>query len=389
MPLKCPSESEASEPLRVAVCIDTREGPARDRLAAIYKHAARRNWRLTLVRHDDSAHVRGLGAAGFHGAILFDRSDRLIAELHRRKIPCVEASAARVGQVEGSVFVDDEEIGRRAAEHLARAGFESFAYGGPAGAAVSEKRRESFGVSAAACGNFVGAFADRHGEGEAGLDRLVRWLRTLSRPTGLLCFDDKMALRVLAACTQAGLRIPGEIGVLGIGNDELLCELAQPGLSSVAVPTHEIGRVAADLLDGILRGGARAAGGAIALPPLDVVVRTSTDRLPSGDPLITAAIQFLHENAQRPIGTDQVAAAVRVPRRTLERRFSAATGRTLHGFVTELRVRKAKQILRQFDLSLVEIAQMCGYSGVSAFVRMFTHEVGCHPHAYRSAHYKR
>ncbi len=380
--------AEPAEPLRVAVCIDTRDGPARDRLTAIYKHAAQRNWRLTLVRHDDQAHVRELGAAEFHGAIVFDRSDRLMAELGRREIPCVEASAGRVGQVAGSVFVDDAAIGQRAAEHLARAGFEHFAYVGPAGVAVAEKRRRSFEDSARRLGRPSEPFMDGHGEGEAGLERLVRWLRTLPRPAGLLCFDDKMALRVLAACTQAGLRIPADIGVLGIGNDELLCELVQPELSSVAVPTHEIGRVAADLLDRILRGGAPASC-TIALAPLDVVVRTSTDRLPTSEPLIVEAIRFLHENAQRPIGTDQVAAAVQVPRRTLERRFGATTGRTLHGFVTELRVRKAKQILRQVDHSLVEIAQMCGYSSVSAFVRMFTQEVGCHPRAYRQAHYRR
>lgn len=228
--------------LRVAVCIDTREGPARERLAAIYRYATQCNWQLSLIRQDDELHLQLLRNGRFDGAITYDRSPALRALLRERGLVWIEASAAQLHDADGAVFVDDDAIGRAAVEHLAAAGFERFAYCGLAVAPVSRLRGAGLLRYARARRLPAQEFDDRYADGFVALESIIRWLKQTEVPVGVLAFDDRMAMRVLTACRVIKLRIPDDVGVLGIGNDELLCELMEPTLSSVAVPTREVGR---------------------------------------------------------------------------------------------------------------------------------------------------
>lgn len=374
--------------MRVAVCIDTRDGPGRDRLAGVYRFAATRNWQLSLIRQDDDLHIRLLHGSHFDGAITFDRSDALRNWLHDQGAVCIEASANRRRAEHGGVFVDDDRIAHMAFDHLAEAGFEHFAFCGVRNSFVSGIRAERFAESAGKSHSEAAVFQDNYGDGQSALGGLVSWLKRLPKPVGILAFDDKMAMRVIAACHQENIAIPDLVGVLGIGNDELLCELTAPALSSLAVPTHEVGRRAAEMLAEFLAGHPPNPP-RLALSPLDIVVRASTDRIRGSDELVGRAIKYLRANAHLPIGTVQVADALAVARRTLERRFQNETGKTLHDFLTDYRLRGAKRTLRQFDTPLEEISRASGYSAVSAFIRMFEQSTGIHPREYRLAHAKR
>jgi len=371
----------------VAVCIDTRDGPGRDRLAGVYKFAATRNWQLSLIRQDDDLHLRLLHGTHFDGAITFDRSVALCNWLHDQGAICIEASANSRPKEHGGVFVDDERIAHMAFAHLTEAGFEHFAFCGVRNSFVSGIRATRFAEHVRKSRSDADVFQDAYGDGQSSLGGLVAWLKRLPKPVGILAFDDKMAMRAIAACHQAKLDVPAAVGVLGIGNDELLCELTAPALSSVAVPTHEVGRCAAQMLAEFLAGHLPNPP-RLALPPLDIIVRASTDRIRGSDELVGRAVEFLRANAHTPIGTGQVAASLAVARRTLERRFQNETGRTLHEFLTEYRLRGAKRTLRQFDTPLEEIARASGYSAVSAFIRMFEQSTGIHPREYRLAHTK-
>jgi LacI family transcriptional regulator len=378
----------AKPSFRVAVCIDTRDGPGRDRLAGVYKFATQRKWQLSLIRQDDELHLRLLRGTHFDGAITFDRNPALHRMLSDQGTVCIEAAATHLPLAQGAVFVDDAQIGRTAYRHLAEAGFERFAYCGVRGSYVSGLRADTFvqNARASAAENFV--FQDHYGDGQAALGPLLAWIKKLPKPVGILAFDDKMAMRVMAACHQANLAIPAEVGLLGLGNDELLCELTDPALSSLAVPTREVGWRAAQMLAEFLDGHPPNPP-RVALAPLDIVVRASTDRVRGSDELVGRAIEFLRAHAHTPIGTAQVAENLAVARRTLERRFQNETGKTLHDFLTEFRLRRAKRTLRQFDTPLEEIARASGYSAVSAFIRMFAQSTGVHPRDYRLAHTKR
>src|SRR5205807_1950764 len=127
---------------------------------------------------------------------------------------------------------------------------------------------------------------------------LADWLRRGPEPLGVLACDDAQALRVLGAAQIAGLDVPGELAVVGVGNDRVLCTLADPPLTSIDLNTEQIGYEAAALLDRLLqrrrlpRRPLRAE-----LPPRGLVVRRSSDVLALADPEVTAAVRFIHENA--------------------------------------------------------------------------------------------
>lgn len=369
----------------MGVCIDTRDGPGRERLLGAYRFAVERGWRLYLLRGEDRAVLARLRRLPLDGAILYDKPEALHRALRARGVPCVEAGARHLGLDDAAVFIDDDALARMAVGHLAGLGLVGFAYCGLGRRLPSARRAEFFVKHAAALGFRASVFEESIAEGESGLDRLIRWLRRLRKPVGLLAYDDKMAERVLAACDWAGIAVPGDVAVLGIGNDELMCQLARPALSSVALPTAEIGRRAAELLARLLDGRAPK-GRRESMAPSDVIARDSTDRFPTSDPLVAAAIDWIVSRDAAPLGTDQVAGALGLSRRTLERRFSGVMGRTVHDFVTERRMRRAAELLRLHALPLSEVAARCGYGALSAFIRAFGKAMGCHPREYRGRH---
>ncbi len=373
------------EPLRVAVCIDTRDGPGRERLLGCYQYALERNWRLYLIRQDNENEIARMAAIGLDGAVFFDRSRALQEAVKARGVVCVETGARHPDLADAAVFVDDDALVRMAAGHLRAAGFEHLGYCGLAGSLVSAARAAHLLKQAADGGDGATSghvFEDRWRDGQMEIEALTRWLGALPKPAGVLAYDDKMGERVLAACRWAGIRVPDEVGVLGVGDDELICELTLPRLSSVALPARRIGRVAAETLERLLTGktvGQRWTR----VAPLEVISRASTDWLPPARPAVLKAVDFMRAQCHRPIGTDQVAAAAGLPRRTLDRVFCADLGRTVHDYFVELRMQEAKRLLRQTDLPLGEVARKSGYSSLSSFLRMFAARTGRPPREYR------
>jgi LacI family transcriptional regulator len=369
--------------IRVAVCIETREGPGRERLLGIFRNALERGWSLFLVRGDDVVACRQIASLQLDGAILYDREPALHRALRKLRIPLVEASARNLKLSDAAVYADDDKLTRIAAEHLLSAGFEHFGYCGLIGSHQSEMRARHFRSHLAREGGLLSTFMEEswHDIGVS-LDKLIQWLQQLPKPAGVLACDDRVAERILTACRAAGITVPDQIGVLGVGNDELMCEVAWPRLSSISLPIMEIARRAVEVLEDLLLGRTLSQRNR-PIAPLEVIARTSTDKHVTSDPIASAAIKYIQANGHLPIGTDQVAVALQLTRRTLERHFVMNTGWTVHDFLVKVRLRHAKRLLRQSDASLGEIALHCGYQALSAFTRMFSSSAGLHPSAYR------
>lgn len=366
----------------MAVCIDTRDGPGRERLLGVYRFAVERGWRMYLLRGEDRAVLARLRRLQLDGAVVYDKPASIHRVLLARGVPCVETGARNLGIDDAAVFVDDDALAKLAVRHLSGLGLAGLAYCGLGRRWPSARRAEHFCKHAVGAGYLASVFEESVPEGEADLDRLTQWLRKLPKPVGVLAYDDKMAERVLAACAWGGIPVPGEVAVVGIGNDELMCQLAHPALSSVALPTAEIGRRAAELLDRRLRGRGRWRMRE-ALAPREVIARASTDRFPTVDPVVSAAIEVIVGRDSGPLGTDQVAEAIGVSRRTLERRFREVMRQTVHDFLVGRRMRRAAELLRLHPSPLSDIASRCGYGALSAFIRAFRAAMGCHPREYR------
>lgn len=371
------------KPLSVAVCIGTLHPWGRERLFGFLQYAQTRNWRIHKILQGNIKALDKAVTPSFDGAIVFDCLDEAFqALLKSRSGVCVEIDSQNLHLADAAVYLDDRLIVQVEAEHLRGAGFERLGFCGFSQNHTSDIRIKHFLEQTDGKGH---VFKDSLLDGPVGIAPLTRWLKALPKPIGVVACDDRVGERVLAACHWAGIRVPDEIGVVGIGNDELICEMTQPRLSSVVLPTRKIGWMGAEMLDRLMTKE-KVEEKWIALPPLDVVSRTSTDRLLAARPTVVKALEFMRAESSRPVGVDQVAEAAGVSRRTLERVFVADIGKTVHDYFVQLRMEGAKQLLRKTDIPLSEIPPQSGYLSLSAFVQMFTSHVGMTPREYRDQH---
>jgi LacI family transcriptional regulator len=197
----------------------------------------------------------------------------------------------------------------------------------------------------------------------------------------MACNDDR-GREVLEACRVAEIQVPEEMGVIGVDNDELLCELSDPPLSSVALNAEGVGYRAAALLDRMMRRPLRKPRRLVA-QPLHVATRRSTDVVAIEDPEIAKAVRFIHDHVAELIQIQDVVRHVAISRRNLETRFRKTVGRTPHDELQRVRLQRAIRFLVETDLSIPKISQAVGYSTTSYFIQVFRKEHATTPARYR------
>ena len=168
------------------------------------------------------------------------------------------------------------------------------------------------------------------------------------------------AQKLLEVCRELDIAVPEEIAVLGVDNDQLLCELSDPPLSSIICNTQRTGFEAATLLDRMMNGE-QIASAPVLVAPLGIQTRQSTDILAIDDPDIATALRFIREHALEGINVADVVRHVPLSRRVLESRFKKILGRSPHEELTRLKLERIKQLLTETDLSLSEIARRTGF----------------------------
>jgi len=287
------------------------------------------------------------------------------------------------------VHPDDRPISRMAAEHLWERGFRQFGFVGIRGVCWSEKRRDSLNQRMAEAGSTLAvlefnAWPRASGPWEQDQRRLVEWIAALPKPVAIMACYDVVGLRVLDACRRADLAVPEEVAVIGVDNDEILCELADPPLSSVAHDLDRIGYEAAWLLDRLM-SGEPAPAAPILLEPLRVVARQSTDTVAVSDPVLARALRFIREHACDGIGVSDLGRETHLSRRTLERRFFKELGCTPHEEILRAQLDRVKRLLAETNLPLEAIARRTGFTHTSYMVALFRRKTGQTPGAYRKA----
>lgn len=314
--------------------------------------------------------------------ILAHSSNAALLRAARRVAPLVNAEVPVLGGI-ATVQPDNAAIGRLAAEHFLDRGFRSLAFLGMAGYGFSRQREEGFRLAAQGAGHEV-----------AGVDLPVRcsdrdltrqlgpWRRTLGRPLGLLVAYDHLALRVLAACRRLGLRVPEDVAIVGVDNDDIACDLAEVPLSSVDPGASAIGCEAARLLDAAMacRPPARAP---MLVPPRRVVVRQSSDVLAVDDPALQMALRHIHAQAWRPLSVAEVVDVATVGRRALEQRFRSLLGRSIRDEIYRAHLARARGLLLETDLPLREVARRSGFRWLEHFCQRFAADCGVTPARFR------
>jgi LacI family transcriptional regulator len=215
--------------------------------------------------------------------------------------------------------------------------------------------------------------------------QLGDWLVGLSPPTALLACNDIRAQQVLNVCRERGIQVPGRLAVMGVDNDEVLCELADPPLSSVDNDTVRIGHEAAALLARMI-GGSPPPFDRKVIEPLGVVTRRSTDILAVDDKAVAAALRFIHEHACDGIGVGDIVKQLPISRSTLERRFVRAVGKSPKAEISRLRIERIKQLLIDTEYKLAVIAGMTGFMHAEYMSALFKQSTGLTPGSYRKLH---
>jgi LacI family transcriptional regulator len=208
------------------------------------------------------------------------------------------------------------------------------------------------------------------------------WLTLLPKPVGVLACTDLRARHILQVCRMIGVRVPDDVAVIGVDNDEMLCELTTPPLTSIEQGHVQIGYEAAALLDRLM-AGRKASQLRWVIPPEGLVARQSTDVIACPDPDLAAAVRFIRQHACDGIGVQAVLDMALVSRSTLDRKFLAMLGRTIHAEIQRVQVDRAKQLLAGTSLLVKQIAKRCGFRYAEYMTAVFHRHTGQSPIEYR------
>jgi LacI family transcriptional regulator len=217
---------------------------------------------------------------------------------------------------------------------------------------------------------------------EEELDRLSQWLATLPRPVGIMACNDVRGKEVLDGCSHCGLAVPEEVAIVGVDNDELLCELCDPPLTSVVPAPDTIGYEAAQWLDQWMAGQQPLPSPRL-VAPRGIATRQSTDILAVADPEVAAALRRIRQAACDGLTVDGILRDVPVSRSILERRFRKFLGRSPQAVIRQTQLKRVQQLLGETDLPLAQIADLAGYKHVEHMCVVFKRELHETPGQYR------
>lgn len=376
---------------KVILLIDTARAYGRGLLRGIAKYSDLHGpwifyWKAPFYRESASKEVglsrlRNLDADG-----IIMREQKKTKEILAMGLPTVVSPYREEFPGLPNIIPDDVAIGKMAAEHLLDRGFRYFAYCGFEDMFALRNRGEIFRKRIAETGFETHVYKEPKSRGKRlwGNEQTIMadWLKSLPKPVGLMACNDDRAQQVMEACKIAGLHAPEEVAIIGVDNDDLVCNLSHPPLSSVALNFERSGYEAAELLHKLM-AGKKVANKKIVVHPTHVVTRQSTDILAIEDREVAEAVRFIRQHSKEPIQVRDVVETVAVSRRVLYQRFHKVLGRSPNEEIRRARVEQIVRMLIETNLPISKIALTLGYSNVAHIARYFRQEKGMNLQSYR------
>ena len=264
------------------------------------------------------------------------------------------------------IDVDDWQVGAEAARAFMQAGYRNFACLGNA-TPYSDQRIQGFErelTPGAVCSVHHEAAFEVASYGEDFLkptDALMTWLRHLPKPVAIFAVHDPLGRFLCNTCRALKIRVPDEVAVIGANNDELVCGLSYPMLSSVSIPWDVLGETVGQSLQSIL-AGAPAPAKSILVKPSGVVLRHSANHLAIEDPVLRKAMSYFSKRIQDPITVGTLCHDLRIARRSLERKFREYYQCTPWEMLSRMRVQRAKQLILETNHSVSTVSELCGFN---------------------------
>ena len=363
------------------------------RLAGIARYARQHSWQLTIL---DRIARQPSGWNGDGVLVTLRDNPQIVAfvkSLRRRRVPVVDLTLnhpeIRLPRVSGDHFA----MGRLARKHFEERNFHNFAWFSTNWLNIHKLRYDGFTRSSLPIPRSPFPVPQKWiFSEEAPPERLDdfawfnRWLggklRAAPKPLALLAYDDADAARALGACLAAGLSVPGDVAILGIGGDRLICESQSVPISSIEHDQGRTGYEGAELLDRLMNGETPPRN-PILIPPRGITVRASTDFIAAASPILRRALEHIRANLAKPIGLSQIAEEVGSSRATVARLFERELGHSAGEEIMRQRIDMAKRLLKNDSLSVSEIAYRTGFCNPAYFTNTFRRATGLTPKDWR------
>lgn len=283
------------------------------------------------------------------------------------------------------------EAGVMGAKYLINKGFRNFAYYGIQNIVWSDERYIGFRDTVKKADpeyTFSELLALQPDTWNYDYDKIAEWLLSLPKPVAIMACDDNQAYYITEVCgrisadrTGAHVRIPEDITLLGVDNDETICRLSIPNLSSINQDVERGGYDVARMIDRLLHDPSSCAQD-IVVPITHIVTRTSSDIFVNQDPYIAKVLRYIHENIATRLSVDELVAQVPLSRRLLESRFRKSMRTSIYDYIQQVRVDKVAQLLCEGS-TVSEAAFELGFSDIKNVSRIFKKIKGVSPSEYR------
>lgn len=362
-------------------------------IEGILRYAAEheRKWSYIVAPEWNSISIRqlvGWPGAGVIAGLNTPKEAECAAKFH---LPVVNMSSALAASPIPRSMVDNRAVGVMAAEHLLERGFTSYAFYGMWDVEYSKQRLLGFSERLASAGFKPVDFtlpSTFHIRGNVWLKQqqeLTKWLAGLVTPCGIFAASDARARQVINSCHQLRLNVPEKVAVIGVDNQQIICEHVHPTISSIARNDILEGYNAASLLDRLMRGK-KVPKGDVLIPPLRVVPRESTATFAVSDDRLRQVLAYFQQHIEDPVTVEELCGHVDVSRRWLEYSFRNLLGETPFQYMRRQRLEYARRLLAdEPNTKICRIAQRVGFSSGKQLTKVFRREFGRSPREYRQA----
>ena len=273
-----------------------------------------------------------------------------------------------------NVVTDSPKIGRMAAEHLLQCGFKNFACCSYRRTPWAEQRAKSFVERIRASGFSAGEYLTAPPPVQINWSKerraMAKWLESLPKPVGVMACNDDIGVQIIGGMPLAGLAVPDAVSVIGADDDELVCGLADPAMSSVALNFERAGYESAQALDLLMRR-VRGVPRQIIVQATHIVARRSTDVVAVEDVAVARAMRFIRDHTRGPVVAD-VARMAGLSRRVLERRFRREFNSSIQAEIRRVRTDQIARLLVETHLPVSKIAASLQFSRRAAFCPLFS-----------------
>lgn len=306
-------------------------------------------------------------------------SQKFADQLLALNVPIINVSSIKIpGIVYPRVTTSSEAVCRMAANHLAVRGIRNFGYIGNIDQSYVYSQYDAF-VHALAERGFTCSSCS-HTEDP---DNIVKWLRELPKPVGILCWGPRIGRLVIDNCLAAGIAVPHDVAVIGADYDELQSEASYPPQTGIRMASEQIGLIAAGVLDKLM-AGETIEQNYWAITSGSVLAKLSSDTLAVSDARIARVMRFIQESFREPIGVPEILDTVPMARRSLERKFRQTFGISVVDRIRQIRVNEARLLLASTNDPITLIAEKCGFTSYNYMARIFQSATGMTPRDYRA-----